>query len=79
MMERVLQSYFFLKLGKSANDTESLFFKDAASSVQASVDQIATYVKESNQLTADFIESKIKIVEKSILKHNLELKIWQAK
>ena len=78
-MERVLQSYFFSKLGKSADDTESLFFKDAAASVQASVDQMKTYVKESNQLQAEFIDSKIKLVESSILKHDLELKIRQAK
>ena len=79
MMERVIQSYFFLKLGKKAENNDTQFFKDAACSVQASVDQMVASVNESNQLHSDFISTKIKLVEQSILKHDLELKIMKAK
>lgn len=47
--------------------------------MQASVDQMVSSVKESSQLHSDFINTKIKLVEQSILKHDLELKIMKAK
>jgi hypothetical protein len=47
--------------------------------VQASIDQMVASVNESNQLHSDFISTKIKLVEQSILKHDLELKIMKAK